>query len=208
MSVACGRSSPPETPSWQPVLHGCRPPAGCRGCPVPTGKTRWGCGYSPFRCIQTQSIRSIGWFNEELLTNEDYEFNTRIRQDGGVVWLDPSIRTVYLARPDLGALARQYFRYGYWKLKMLRRYPGTLRWRQALPPLFVGKSDHFWHHLSIFIPPGLYLLGIELVLYLAHPACFWCNYCTETPSNWLYNRFPCSHCHHAHLLGCRLFMES
>jgi hypothetical protein len=31
-------------------------------------------------------------------------------------------------------LIRQYWRYGFWKFKMLRRYPQTLRWRQALPP--------------------------------------------------------------------------
>ncbi|HAD06173.1 MAG TPA: glycosyltransferase family 2 protein, partial [Anaerolineaceae bacterium] len=40
-------------------------------------------------------------------------------------------------RPTLASLARQYWRYGYWKWRMLRRYPRSLRWRQLLPPLFV-----------------------------------------------------------------------
>jgi hypothetical protein len=34
-------------------------------------------------------------------------------------------------------LAKQDWRYGYWKAQMLRKYPKTLRWRQILPPLFV-----------------------------------------------------------------------
>ena len=93
----------------------------------------------PFGAFRRSLIERIGPFDETLLTNEDYEFNTRIRQRGGTVWLDPAIRSVYFARPDLAALARQYFRYGFWKFRMLQRYPGTVRWRQALPPLFVAS---------------------------------------------------------------------
>jgi succinoglycan biosynthesis protein ExoA len=119
----------------------------------------------PFGAFRRTLFDQLGGLNEELLTNEDYEFNTRIRQSGGVVWLDPSIRTVYLARPDLGALAKQYFRYGYWKYKMLRSYPNTLRWRQALPPLFVTTLISL-AVLSIFFRQALYLLGIELLLYM------------------------------------------
>ena len=51
--------------------------------------------------------------------------------------MDPRIRSTYVARPSLGDLARQYFRYGYWKFRMLRRYPQSLRLRQALPPALV-----------------------------------------------------------------------
>jgi len=91
----------------------------------------------PFGAYKRSLVERVGPYDERLLTNEDYEFFTRVRQDGGKIWLDPAIRTVYFARPSLGQLARQYVRYGYWKQRMLRRYPGTLRWRQALPPLFL-----------------------------------------------------------------------
>ncbi len=91
----------------------------------------------PFGAFKRELIDQVGLFDETLLTNEDYEFNTRIRQAGGKIWFDPQIRSVYYARENLNALARQYWRYGYWKVHMLRRYPGTIRWRQALPPLFV-----------------------------------------------------------------------
>lgn len=91
----------------------------------------------PFGGFRRELLDQIGIFDETLLTNEDYEFNARIRKIGGKIWLDPAIRSVYYARSTLSSLARQYWRYGYWKWHMLRRYPTTLRWRQALPPLFI-----------------------------------------------------------------------
>jgi glycosyltransferase involved in cell wall biosynthesis len=91
----------------------------------------------PFGAYRRTLLDKIGFYDETLLTNEDYELNVRIHQSGGRVYLDPSIRCVYFARPSLSGLAKQYARYGYWKAQMLRRYPSTIRWRQALPPLFV-----------------------------------------------------------------------
>ena len=91
----------------------------------------------PFGSFRRSLIEKIGAFDETLLSNEDYEFNTRVRESGGVVWLDPSIRSDYFSRSTLGKLTNQYWRYGFWKFRMLKRYPHTLRWRQALPPAFV-----------------------------------------------------------------------
>lgn len=90
-----------------------------------------------FGAYKRSLYERVGKFDETLLANEDYEWNTRVRASGGRIWIDPSIRAVYYARADLRSLSKQYFTYGFWKYRMLRRYPGTLRWRQALPPLFV-----------------------------------------------------------------------
>ena len=118
----------------------------------------------PFGAFRRSLVEQVGHFDESLLTNEDYEFNTRIRQHGGVVWLDPAIRPVYIARASLAALAKQYWRYGFWKLRMLRRYPRTLRWRQALPPLFVLGCAGL-ALLSILLNTARWMLVIILVLY-------------------------------------------
>lgn len=91
----------------------------------------------PFGAFRRALVAEIGGFDESLHSNEDYEFNTRIRAAGGKIWLDPHIKSLYYARSSLPALASQYARYGYWKLRMLRGYPGSLRWRQGIPPLFV-----------------------------------------------------------------------
>ncbi len=92
----------------------------------------------PFGSFYRSLIDQIGYFDEELLTNEDYELNVRIRRNGGRIWLDPTIRTQYFARPTFWSLMQQYWRYGYWKLRMLKKYPDTVRWRQVIPPFFVG----------------------------------------------------------------------
>lgn len=118
----------------------------------------------PFGSFHRTLIDRIGPFDETLLTNEDYEFNARVRKAGGRIWLDPAIRSIYFARATLVELARQYWRYGYWKWRMLRRYPATLRWRQALPPLFV-LSLFGWAFLAIFLPQAGFALVFELALY-------------------------------------------
>jgi glycosyltransferase involved in cell wall biosynthesis len=120
----------------------------------------------PFGSYRRTLIERIGGYNESLLTNEDYEFNTRIRKSKGRVWLEPAIRSVYFARATFGELIRQYWRYGYWKWRMLRNFPGTVRWRQALPPLFVLSLIGLTL-ISIFFPLGWWLLAMELILYLS-----------------------------------------
>jgi len=118
----------------------------------------------PFGAYKKTIFDQIGKFNEDLLTNEDYEFNVRIRKAGGRIWLDPRIRARYYARPILRALAKQYWRYGYWKVRMLRRYPETLRWRQAIPPVFV-LGLLVAGLLSLWFPFARWILGVEVVLY-------------------------------------------
>jgi glycosyltransferase involved in cell wall biosynthesis len=118
----------------------------------------------PFFAFRRELLEKVGNFDESLLTNEDYEFNVRIRQSGGTVWLDPAIRSTYYARPTLGALARQYWRYGYWKGRMLLRYPQTLRLRQALPPAFTASLVCL-AILAIALPWLRWLFAAEILAY-------------------------------------------
>lgn len=124
----------------------------------------------PFGAFSRQLLNELGGYDESLLSNEDYELNARLRARGGRVRLDPRIRSGYFARGSLGKLARQYFRYGYWKLQMLRRYPRTLRWRQALPPAFVLALlgllllAPFWNLARILLVCGI---GVYLLVLFA-----------------------------------------
>ncbi len=113
-----------------------------------------------------ETVESIGYYNESLRVNEDYEFNARLRASGGKIWIDPAIRAVYYSRPNISSLAKQYFTYGFWKFKMLRENPGTLRLRQALPPLFVFGVLMLLL-LAVFISPARILLLAGLGTYLA-----------------------------------------
>jgi succinoglycan biosynthesis protein ExoA len=118
----------------------------------------------PFGAFRRSLIERIGKFDETLLTNEDYEFNTRIRRAGGKIWFDPAIKSTYVARQNFSALARQYWRYGFWKVKMLRRFPDSFRWRQ-LSGLFV-LSFPVLALLSIWFNWAGWVLILEICAYL------------------------------------------
>jgi len=124
-------------------------------------------------------IDRIGGYDETLRINEDYEFNTRVRRSGGKIWVDPNIRVGYYSRPDLTSLARQYFAYGFWKFKMLLRYPASLRWRQALPPVFVSGIlmllllSTFWVLARILLAGVICLYLVILLAGSIKPAIKW-----------------------------------
>ena len=100
-------------------------------------------------------LRKVGGWAPDLPTNEDWELNYRLRQAGGVVWLDPSLEVGYQPRATLGGLARQYFRYGRGKATVVRRHPESLLPRQVAPALLA--------------PTGLVAVGARSAL-LRRPA--------------------------------------
>ena len=138
MSAVFGRFSLAQIPGWRVLLPKLLPTLwGLVMRSIATPRRLRRSTPCPLAHFASHSLMKLGLTMKPLLANEDYEFNTRVRQHGGTVWLDPEIKSTYFARPALAALAKQYTRYGYWKVRMLRRYPDTIRWRQALPPLFV-----------------------------------------------------------------------
>ncbi|HEY7849036.1 MAG TPA: glycosyltransferase family 2 protein [Ktedonobacterales bacterium] len=84
------------------------------------------------------ALLAIGGFDERLRVNEDYELNYRLRQAGGRIYLSPAIRSTYFGRQTLGALARQYFAYGWDRTNTLKLHPGSLKLRQLVAPTFVA----------------------------------------------------------------------
>lgn len=118
----------------------------------------------PFGAFPRDLVDRIGWFDETLQTNEDYEFNVRIHQSGGRVWFDPEIRSAYFARKNLAELARQYWRYGFWKARMLRRYPATFRLRQMAGVFVI--SFPVLAILSLWFSWAGWLLFLEILIYL------------------------------------------
>jgi len=83
-------------------------------------------------------FQRIGGFDEELIRNQDDEFNYRLRKAGGRILLSPKIRSHYVNRGTPASLWRQYYQYGYWKVRVLQKHPRQMQWRQFVPPLFVA----------------------------------------------------------------------
>ena len=91
----------------------------------------------PFGVFRRAALDAAGGFDAGLARNEDYELNRRLRARGGTVWFDPALHVDYRPRGGVGALAAQYYGWGWWKFLMLRRHPASLRGRQLAAPLLV-----------------------------------------------------------------------
>jgi glycosyltransferase involved in cell wall biosynthesis len=85
-----------------------------------------------------KTFAEIGLYDEAVNINEDYELNYRLRKAGGKILLSPHIKSTYIPRNSLTSLWKQYFNYGRQKVRTLQKHPASLRWRQAVAPLFVG----------------------------------------------------------------------
>jgi GT2 family glycosyltransferase len=87
------------------------------------------------------TIRQMGGYDEWSGGNEDAELAWRAQSSGGV-YLDPSIKSLYLGRNGLKPLARQFYRYGHNRARTIRKHPGSISYRQlAVPALFAGLAS-------------------------------------------------------------------
>jgi glycosyltransferase involved in cell wall biosynthesis len=113
-------------------------------------QSRFGCGGALFHdggyegwvdtvtygCWRKETLVRLGMFDEELVRNQDDELNLRIHRAGGKVWQTPKIRSWYKSRSSLRALFRQYFQYGYWKVRVLRKHRIPASVRHLVPGVF------------------------------------------------------------------------
>ncbi len=118
----------------------------------------------PFGFWKRELLLDMGGFNETLLCNEDYEFNYRLRMAGGRIYYSPDIISTYYVRKNLYLLWKQYFKYGFWKPRILQMHPASLRLRHSIAPLFtVGLL--FGPIISLFSINFLKLYCTGLILY-------------------------------------------
>jgi cellulose synthase/poly-beta-1,6-N-acetylglucosamine synthase-like glycosyltransferase len=90
-----------------------------------------------FPAYTRAAISKAGFFDEELVRNQDDEYNYRLRKLGGRILLTPEIRSRYYSRSTLPQLWSQYFYYGYWKVRVMQKHVRLMQPRQFVPPAFV-----------------------------------------------------------------------
>lgn len=124
----------------------------------------------PFPAYTREIVQRAGPYDEELVRNQDDEYNYRLRGLGAKLLLAADVRSWYFSRSSLVSLWRQYFQYGFWKVRVLQKHPRQMSLRQFVPPAFVaallGSSL-----LALFTPPGLWLLLLVTGLYLITNLC-------------------------------------
>ncbi len=93
-----------------------------------------------FGCWKKETLLRLGLFDEELVRNQDDEFNLRLIREGGLIWQSPKIRCWYHPRSSLWKLFRQYAQYGFWKVRVIMKHGRPASWRHLVPAVFVGIS--------------------------------------------------------------------
>lgn len=78
-------------------------------------------------------VAQDGW-DEGWPINQDGELAARIRADGGRIVCVPEMAASYVPRDSLRKLARQYWRYGQYRVKTSVRHPTSMRRSHVLAP--------------------------------------------------------------------------
>lgn len=92
-----------------------------------------------FPAYRREVFDLLGEFDGSLVRNEDDEYNMRLTQAGGRIWMDPRVGSTYFSRSSLRRLARQYFEYGYYKVALIRKHRAVPALRQLVPAAFVAS---------------------------------------------------------------------
>ena len=91
----------------------------------------------PFGCFRRDIFDRIGYFDTDLIRNQDDEFNARIIKNGGKIFLIPEVRVDYFARETLAKMARMFYQYALFKPLVNKKIGAPASVRQLVPPLFV-----------------------------------------------------------------------
>ena len=121
-AVACAYDSPFGGIAWTKDLY--------RQGPVDADVVYYG-------AFRRDVFERIGLYDEQLPIAELEDVCERIRAAGGRVVFDPRIRLGYTPRGSFPALFRQYYRYGLWKVAVMRKHKRVLSVRSVVPFVFV-----------------------------------------------------------------------
>jgi len=119
----------------------------------------------PFGCFRKEVFEKIGLFDEELVRNQDDEFNARMIKNGYRIVLIPDLECSYMARNSFGKLSRMLFQYGLFKPLVNFKLKHVATIRQLIPLLLVlyiilGFMFSFAHEILLY----LYLMGLTVYL--------------------------------------------
>jgi glycosyltransferase involved in cell wall biosynthesis len=113
----------------------------------------------PFGCYRREIFDRIGMFDEELISNQDDEFNFRLITRGGRVLLLPDVLCRYFARRSFRQLARMFYQYGYFKPLVARKVVRVMTARQLIPAALVGCLSSS-AALALWIPAARYFFAL------------------------------------------------
>jgi cellulose synthase/poly-beta-1,6-N-acetylglucosamine synthase-like glycosyltransferase len=117
-----------------------------------------------FGMYRKEVFEKIGYFREELIRNQDDEFNFRMEKNGMKCYLNTDLHSKYYVRGTLSKLMKQYYQYGYWKVYVNILHGQITTVRQLVPFAFVCHLIIFVF-TNIFFPKYDVYLGIPILAY-------------------------------------------
>jgi glycosyltransferase involved in cell wall biosynthesis len=93
-----------------------------------------------YGAYRRQVFERHGLFDEEMVRDQDDEFNIRLTAAGEKLWYDPRINMRYYGRASYSRLWQQYYQYGFWKVRVWQKVGRLGSWRQFAPMAFVGGA--------------------------------------------------------------------
>lgn len=112
-------------------------------------------------------FRKVGGYDETFSHNEDAEYDHRITENGGQIYLDANIRIGYVPRGTVGRLYQQYFNYGRGRARTTLKHGKTLKFRQMLPVVLVfalaASILAGFYNYFLLLPASIYALMITVV---------------------------------------------
>lgn len=87
----------------------------------------------PFGAYPMSVVNELGGWDESNVSNEDFEFDYRVRQSGRELLFDPGIVIFWQTRETIGSFFEQYRRYGRAKAVTLLTHPRSASPRHVLP---------------------------------------------------------------------------
>jgi glycosyltransferase involved in cell wall biosynthesis len=119
----------------------------------------------PFGCFRRELFDRIGYFDEDLIRNQDDEFNGRIIKNGGKIYLLPFLTIDYYARDTIKKVWKMFYQYGLFKPLVNKKLGAPATIRQFFPLCFV-LGLLFGPLLGILDITFLYLYGSVILLYI------------------------------------------
>jgi len=92
-----------------------------------------------FGVHKRELFAELGGYDEEMIFNQDDEFNFRVTRIGKKIWMDPTLKTKYFARSSYKKLFKQYFNYGLYKVRGFQKRGRIFSIRHLIPSLFLGS---------------------------------------------------------------------
>ena len=96
-------------------------------------------GYAEGACFpvfRKEIFDKVGLFDEDLVRNQDDEFNFRVALSGGKVYISPRAHCTYYVRESPSELFWQFFEYGYYRVVVLRKHRLPISFRHFVPIIF------------------------------------------------------------------------